>query len=145
MATWARRASALAAAVCLTVGLAACQEHDEGHSPEPGDGGVTTEPTDEPTAGTDDARVDAAVADLAERLQVAPEDITAGPLDEVTWTDGSLGCPAEGQMYTQALVPGTRLILTIDGTEYAYHGEGEEPLFYCANPIDPAPSDDATA
>ncbi|GAB2597981.1 hypothetical protein [Pseudactinotalea suaedae] len=161
MTTWARRTSALAAAAFLVAGLAACQAPDEGRSPEPGDGDVTTlTPTDEPTedmtddesaeptdppSGPADPRVEAAVTDLAERLEVTAEDVTAGPLEEVTWTDGSIGCPAEGQSYTQALVPGARLVLTVDGAEYAYHGEGEEPLFYCETPIEPAASDDATA
>ncbi len=141
----------LAAAVFLTAGLAACQGQDEGRSPDPGDGDATTltpsdEPTDgEPTDETDpsssgptDDRLDAAVTDLAGRLDVSVDDVTAGPLEEVTWSDGSIGCPAPGQSYTQALVPGARATLTVDGTEYAYHGEGEEPLFYCEQPIDPA-------
>jgi hypothetical protein len=169
MATWARRSSVLVAAAFLTIGLAACQEPDEGRSPEPGDGDATTlTPTDEPTedptedptenptdvesseptetpSGPTDPRVDAAVADLAERLAVTEDDVTAGSLEEVTWTDGSIGCPAEGQSYTQALVPGARLVLTVDGTDYAYHGEGEEALFYCETPVEPAASDDATA
>lgn len=136
-------------AAFLTLGLAACQQPDEGSSP--GDGDATTltptedptegEPTDEtepPPSGDSDERVDAALADLAERLDVSVDDVTAGALEEVTWSDGSIGCPAPGQSYTQALVPGARVILTVDGTEYAYHGEREEPLFYCEQPIEPA-------
>lgn len=161
MATWGRRATVLTAAAVLTMGLAACQQPDEGRSPEPGDGDVTTvtpsdEPTQEPTEdetmeptdppfGPEGERVDAAVADLTERLSVTAADVSAGSIEEVTWTDGSIGCPAEGESYTQALVPGVRLILTVDGAEYAYHGEGDEALFYCETPIDPAPADDATA
>lgn len=149
----ARRTSAVLAVAFLALGLAACQQPDEGRSP--GDGDATTlTPTDEPTedptegeptdetdpppSGNSDERVDAAVADLAERLDVSVDDVTAGALEQVTWSDGSIGCPAAGQSYTQALVPGARVLLTVDGTEYAYHGEGEEPLFYCAEPIEPA-------
>lgn len=160
MTTWARRTSGVVAAAFLMLGLAACQEPDQGRSPEPGEGDATTltptdEATEDPTNETSepdgspsadmDERVDAAVADLAQQLDVDPATITPGELEEVTWSDGSIGCPEPDQMYTQALVPGTRLILTVDGTEHAYHGEGDGPLFYCQNPVDPVPSDEATA
>lgn len=103
--------------------------------------------TDEPTtdesdsasgaAGFDDPRVAAAVEDLAEREDVATDAVVVGALEEVTWPNGAIGCPQDGMSYTQALVDGTRLILQIDGVEYAYHGEGDGPLSYCANPTDP--------
>jgi hypothetical protein len=40
--------------------------------------------------------------------------------EEVEWPDGSLGCPEPGMMYTQALVPGYRVVLVLDGREYDY-------------------------
>jgi hypothetical protein len=155
-----RRVSLVVAAAFLVLGLGACQQPDQGRSPEPGDGDATTltptdeatdDPThetsepDEPPSGTTDERVEAAVTDLAEQLDVDPADITVGALEEVTWGDGSIGCPEPDQMYTQALVPGARLILTVDGAEYAYHGEGDGALFWCQHPVEPVPSDDATA
>lgn len=39
----------------------------------------------------------------------------------VTWADGSLGCPQPGLMYTQALVPGWRLVVREGGRELVYH------------------------
>lgn len=39
----------------------------------------------------------------------------------VTWADGSLGCPQPGLMYTQALVPGWRLVVREGGRELIYH------------------------
>lgn len=138
---------AAAAAIALAAVLAACQPtpSDE-ESESPGDGDITTlTPTEDPT--TDDASPtqgadldeasQAAVDDLAERLGIDPAAITAGPLEQVTWPDGAIGCPEDGKMYTQMLEDGRRLILTADGTEYAYHGKGDEPLFYCANPTEP--------
>ena len=72
-----------------------------------------------------------AVADLMERLDVARDEITVVSVADVTWRDGSLGCPEPGRAYTQALVAGQRIVLAVDGTEYAYHsGRGREP-FYC--------------
>ena len=31
-------------------------------------------------------------------------------IEGVDWSDGSLGCPEDGKLYTQAIVPGFRLI-----------------------------------
>jgi hypothetical protein len=39
---------------------------------------------------------------------------------EVTWSDGSLGCPKPGEVYTQALVDGFRVVVELDGEEYDY-------------------------
>src|SRR5690606_8109535 len=135
--------------------LAPGQPPTPDHAPPPGEGVTppppepeepTTAPETDPTpSGPLDERAQAAVEDLAERLGVDPEAIEVGPLEDVTWPDGSIGCPQPGQHYTQALVPGARPVLTVDGEPYAYHGKGEEPLFYCASPTEPAPSDAATA
>lgn len=46
----------------------------------------------------------------------------------VTWPDGSWGCPEPGMVYTQALVPGARAIVTVEGTSYDYRfGPGPSP------------------
>jgi hypothetical protein len=83
------------------------------------------------TVGEQEAVVDQAVADLAERLSVDPAEIEVASFEQVTWNDGSLGCPQPGEMYTQALVEGTLTVLTADGEEYRYHsGRGDAP-FLC--------------
>ncbi len=43
--------------------------------------------------------------------------------DEVTWGDGSLGCPQPGQAATQALVPGWRLVLRDGPRTLSYHAD----------------------
>ena len=45
----------------------------------------------------------------------AVEDVTVVSYEDVTWPDGALGCPEPGMSYTQALVPGARLVLEADG------------------------------
>lgn len=79
-----------------------------------------------------------AVADLAKRLSVDAGQIKVVSVDEVTWSDASLGCPKPGMMYAQVLVDGTRIVLEANGKRYEYHsGQGRAP-FFCENPSPPA-------
>ncbi len=78
--------------------------------------------------------IDQAVADLAQRLGIAPSQITVLVAERLTWPDGSLGCPQKGMLYTQALVEGFRILLVAHGVEYAYHGADEGEPFYCEHP-----------
>lgn len=85
-----------------------------------------------------DPDVEAAIEDLATDTDSEPADIEVISFEEVTWSDGSIGCPTPGQAYTQALVEGRLLILGVGGEEHHFHGQGDGPLSYCADPIDPA-------
>jgi len=60
------------------------------------------------------------VADLARELGRPPGDVQVRSVEAVTWRDGSLGCPEPGMFYTQALVPGFRLTLEVDGRSFDY-------------------------
>lgn len=72
-----------------------------------------------------------AVADLAARLGVPATAIEVLKAEQVTWPDGSLGCPEPGQAYTQAQVDGYRVVLQHDGRVYLYHAGGDGPIFLC--------------
>ncbi|MGH3649360.1 MAG: hypothetical protein ACRDU9_01525 [Acidimicrobiia bacterium] len=95
---------------------------------------TTTIPPTETTGGTvndQDELTGMAVADLARRLGVGPDEIEVLKVEAVTWPDGSLGCPEPGKIYTQALVDGHRIVLQHDERVYLYHsGQGDEP-FLC--------------
>jgi len=78
-----------------------------------------------------------AVQDLAKRLGVEPGEITVLRSVEVTWPDGSLGCPKEDMMYTQALVEGVLIVLRAGSREYEYHSGKGRPPFYCESPGKP--------
>ena len=72
--------------------------------------------------------------DLAENLDVAVEAIEVVSDTAVIWNDGSLGCPRPDQVYTQATVPGYRVILEYGGIKYDYRaGEGGY-FFLCELP-----------
>ncbi|MFQ6027056.1 MAG: hypothetical protein ACE5Q6_06150 [Dehalococcoidia bacterium] len=58
--------------------------------------------------------------DLGRRTEGNPEDISVAEGRAVTWSDGSLGCPQPGRIYTQALVEGFQVILSLQGQKYDY-------------------------
>ncbi|HSJ83284.1 MAG TPA: hypothetical protein VLA91_05635 [Acidimicrobiia bacterium] len=89
---------------------------------------VTTMPTTEPGQLP---IVAPARADLAERLRVPPEEIEVVTAEQVTWPDGSLGCPEPGMSYTQALVEGSKVILGHDDRVYVYHAGADDQPFLC--------------
>jgi hypothetical protein len=93
---------------------------------------------DLPDTGSEvDQMVEVAVADLADRLSVNTHAITVVTVESVTWRDGSMGCPEPGMSYTQALVNGIRVELTVDGISHWYHQGGSNPIKYCENPREP--------
>jgi hypothetical protein len=75
--------------------------------------------------------VEAAIADAAVRFDVDAEEIAVAGALRVVWSDGSLGCPQDDMMYTQALVDGYQLTLEVDGRRVDYHGAEGQPPFLC--------------
>lgn len=71
--------------------------------------------------------------DLARRALVKPETITVVSATEQQWPDGALGCPKPGEMYTQMIVPGYRVVLQANGEKYAYHSDQRGNFVVCAN------------
>lgn len=63
----------------------------------------------------------AVVADAARRFKVAESAVVLTRAEQVTWPNGALGCPEPGTMYTQALVPGFRVVAKTTGGELLYH------------------------
>jgi hypothetical protein len=103
---------------------------------------VSTVSSSSNPASADDPNVAAAIADLAERQGIDPEEITVVSNEEVTWRDGSLGCPEPGKMYSMALVDGVRVVLEAAGETYAYHGGKSGTVRFCENPQEPVPSEE---
>ncbi|MFF0267476.1 hypothetical protein [Kribbella sp. NPDC004536] len=78
--------------------------------------------------------VEQAKADLVKRLGVDAAAVQVVSSTEVTWPDGSLGCPEPGMFYTQMLVNGNRTVLEVDGKQYAYHSSAHRAPFLCEHP-----------
>ena len=101
-------------------------------APEDPIGGLPTGPVPDSVLQRDD--VQAAIAAEAERSGVARSTVTVAGYADVTWNDGSIGCPEPGMVYTQALVPGHQLILDVDGQLHSYHAAEGQEFRYCAQP-----------
>lgn len=130
-----RRTILLAALVVI---LAACGADAESGAP-----GDTTTPSTAPRATDSDTTtmpsndqlpiVAPALEDLAERLGAPAADIEIVSAEEVTWPDGSLGCPEPGMSYTQALVDGSKVVLRYEDRVFVYHAGDDDLPFLCAS------------
>lgn len=74
------------------------------------------------------------VADAAARLGVDPSAVKIVSAHAETFSDGSLGCPELGVMYTQALVDGYQVVVEANGTQLDYRGSGPGQFRLCENP-----------
>ena len=70
--------------------------------------------------------------DLARRALVKPESITVVSATEQQWPDGAMGCAKPGEIYTQMIVPGYRVVLQAAGEKYAYHSDRSGKFVVCA-------------
>ena len=69
--------------------------------------------------------------DLASRLNLPLELVEVLEVQFKTWSDGSLGCPQPGRMYTQVLQEGLLIRLQAEGKVYNYHSGGMRDPFLC--------------
>ena len=65
--------------------------------------------------------VDLACADAEMRTGIAADQWTMHSIMHVTWNNGSLGVAKPGEFYTQALVPGHRIVLSHKDRFVVYH------------------------
>ena len=84
-----------------------------------------------------------ALADAAQRTGFEPGALKVLSAEAVTWSDGSLGCPQPGMMYTQALVPGYRVRIQAGEHVLDYHAgrSGQPALCRAERSLEPAPTD----
>jgi len=75
--------------------------------------------------------VQSAMKELAGRLNLAERTIElVGSVEEITWSDSSLGCPEPGKMYSQVLIPGYKFQLRGGGKIYQVHA-GKGTVKFC--------------
>ncbi|MES3002314.1 MAG: hypothetical protein V4787_16615 [Pseudomonadota bacterium] len=87
-------------------------------------------PADSWAQATDPAAIVEAVRDAAtKRSGIPASQLQVVSMERVTWSDGSLGCPRPGVLYTQSLVPGWRVKLQVGGEVWDYHaGDRGQPV-----------------
>jgi hypothetical protein len=78
--------------------------------------------------------------DLAGRLRIAAEQITALDTAAITWPDAALGCPQPGAVYPRGRVPGFRITLEAQSQLYRYHTDRVGQIVLCPS-ADPDASD----
>jgi len=86
-----------------------------------------------------DEMLEKIIADLAMKIQADRAGIDVRHAESLTWNDGSLGCGKPGQVYTQALVPGYRVILIHAGQQFDYHAADKGYFMLCERPLLAAP------
>ena len=88
----------------------------------PGLSTTPSETSETAAAGSEVTLVtDAARELLSEELGI--EDPSLAVVEAVEWPDTSLGCPEEGQLYAQVIVPGYKLTFERDGTQFEVHSD----------------------
>jgi hypothetical protein len=89
------------------------------------------EPGQPVTGETPASLLEDILADVVERTGVAREAVVIIRDQAVMWSDGSLGCPQPGVFYTQALVPGYRVVLQVSEVEYDYRASERGYFLLC--------------
>ena len=77
------------------------------------------------------AQVERALADATGRSGLTAPRVKVASAEHVTWSDGSLGCPQPGMLYTQALVPGYRIRIQAGAETLDYHASARGALVLC--------------
>jgi hypothetical protein len=110
--------------------------------PTEGNAGEPTGPADTPDAGaplssgeTPQELFDAVVDDLLTRSGGDRSAVVVVKSEAVEWSDGSLGCPQPGMMYTQAIVPGYHVILALGDETYDYRLSDRGTFVLCQNAL----------
>jgi hypothetical protein len=77
--------------------------------------------------------IEPVVAEVARLAGVTTDQVTVISAEEMTFSDGSLGCPVPGMVYTQALVDGYKIVAEAGGKTYDFRGSGST-FRQCTNP-----------
>lgn len=92
-------------------------------------------PSEAPANGAvPDEILQKATADAAAQAGVDPSAVTVVSAEATTWNSGALGCPEPGKMYTQALVPGYKIVLKAGDKTLNYHASETGSVKLCEGP-----------
>lgn len=77
---------------------------------------------------------------LADLLGCTAQEISVASVEEVEWSDSSLGCPQPDMMYMQVITPGYRVTLEHRGQQYVVHTDRGRRAVRCDTPRKPVSS-----
>ena len=101
-------------------------------------------PVQGPVVNTLQSATEDALTDAVRRTGLKRTELEVLSAEAVTWSDGSLGCPQPGMMYTQALAPGFRIRIRAGAETLDYHaGRRGAPMFCPAGRVLPPVSNNA--
>lgn len=122
------------AAICL-IALVGCGSADDGAATD--ETSTTTTIPDLPD-GLSATTYRDIVGDAAGRAGLQERDVELVSIAEEEFSDTSLGCPEEGQMYAQVITPGFRVLVSALGVEYDYRvAESDGAFRLCETPEQP--------
>ena len=75
------------------------------------------------------------VADASLRSGATIDEMSVVLAEVVQWNDGSLGCPEPGDIYTQAIVDGFRIVVESPDEEFDYRTSGTDFFIVCEGGI----------
>lgn len=81
----------------------------------------------------------AVLEDLSTTQNMLRDAMTVIRAEAIIWSDGSLGCPQPGEVYTQATVPGYWIVLEANGRTYDYRAAENGAFILCENAQPPSP------
>ncbi len=123
-------------AVTLSVALMMCASAP-GHSTTP------QQLHEAATQGALQSVTEAALQDAERETKIEKSKLRIVSAESVTWSDGSLGCPQEDTMYSQALVPGFRVLIQAGERQLDYHASADGGMVLCPpeRAMPPVPND----
>ncbi len=73
-----------------------------------------------------------ALAAIAAGLGISPDAITVVSATRQDWSDSSLGCPEEGNVYLEVITPGFLIVVDVAGEQIEYHADALGNVVRCA-------------
>jgi hypothetical protein len=78
----------------------------------------------------------AALGHLITEYGLSPQDVNILSIEEMQWSDGSLGCPQPGMVYIQVIIPGYRILMEANGEMYDVHTDQTgDSIVVCDFPV----------
>jgi hypothetical protein len=129
--------TSLALGLALVAGLPGCSLRRSASPPPPSAQGADSKTRQEAFR--------ASVKDLAKKIGAPESDIAGVTQEDVTWPDSCLGCVKTGEMCTQVLTPGYRIVLRVRDATYEYHTNRGDRVRLCNQSMVPPGSPTPTA